>query len=60
MLDRSCRMPLPLTDYRVADRHLRSAGKDCRVCFETSPYSVPWRPVQWRMRVELRVHRAVV
>jgi transposase len=53
--DRAALLPLPPTPYLVCDRHLRSVGKDCLVSFESSLYSLPWRRVRWRMRVELRV-----
>ena len=44
----------------VCDRHLRSVGKDSLVSFDASVYSVPWRAVRRRMRVECRVtHDAV-
>lgn len=46
---------LPPAAYVVCERHLRSVGKDCLVSFEASVYSVPWRSVAKRMKVELRV-----
>ena len=39
----------------MCDRHLRSVSTDCLVSFEASLYSVPWRSVRRRMRVECRV-----
>ena len=48
---------LPERPYIVSERHLRSVGKDCLVSFEASLYSVPWRAVRRRMRVECRVSR---
>ena len=53
--DRAALGPLPLTDYVVTERHLRSVGKDCLVSFESSHYSVPASAVRRPMRVELRV-----
>lgn len=47
--------PLPAQPYIVSERHLRSVGKDCLVSFEASLYSVPWREVRRRLRVEVRV-----
>ncbi len=53
--DRVALAPLPEHPYVVCDRHLRSVGKDCLVSFEASVYSLPWRAVRRRMRVECRV-----
>ena len=53
--DHRALLPLPAAPYIVCERHLRSVGKDCLVSFEASLYSVPWRSVRRRMRVELRV-----
>lgn len=53
--DRASLLPLPTTPYVVSDRHLRVVGKDCLVSFAASLYSLPWRAVRRRMRVELRV-----
>ncbi len=53
--DRAALAPVPERPYVVCDRHLRSVGKDCLVSFEASVYSVPWRAVRRRMRVECRV-----
>jgi hypothetical protein len=53
--DRAALSALPALPYTVSERHLRSVGKDCLVSFESSLYSVPWRQVRQRMRVELRV-----
>lgn len=53
--DRAALLALPPSPYLVCDRHLRSVGKDCLLSFEGSLYSVPWRRVKRRMRVELRV-----
>jgi transposase len=54
-VDRAALAPLPAAPYTVCERHLRSVAKDCLVSFEGSLYSVPWRQVRWRMKVELRV-----
>ena len=59
-LDRDGLLPRPASDYRVRERHLRSVGKDCLVSFETSLYSVPWRAVRRRMKVEVRASRTEV
>ncbi len=53
--DRAALGALPEQPYVVCDRHLRRVGKDCLVSFEASVYSVPWRAVRRRMRVECRV-----
>ena len=53
--DRAALGALPQTPYTVCERHLRGVGKDCLVSFAASLYSVPWRAVRRRMRVELRV-----
>jgi transposase len=53
--DRAALGALPERPYVVCDRHLRRVGKDCLVSFEASVYSVPWRAVRRRMRVECRV-----
>jgi hypothetical protein len=53
--DRAVLAPVPERPYVVCDRHLRRVGKDCLVSFEASVYSVPWRAVRRRMRVECRV-----
>ena len=53
--DRAALGPLPASPYLVSERHLRSVGKDCLVSFEASRYSVPWRQVRRRMKVELRI-----
>lgn len=58
--DRAALGAVPGRPYVVSERHLRSVGKDCLVSFEASVYSVPWRAVRRRMRVECRVtHDAV-
>lgn len=54
-VDRAALGGLPVTDYVVTERHLRSVGKDCLVSFESSLYSVPATMVRRPMRVELRV-----
>ena len=54
-LDRAALSPLPLADYVVCERHLRSVAKDCLVSFESSLYSVPASQVRRPMKVELRV-----
>jgi transposase len=54
-IDRAALGAAPATPYLVTERHLRTVGKDCLVSFESSLYSVPWRQVRRRMRVELRV-----
>ena len=53
--DRAALGRIPERPYVVVDRHLRSVGKDCLVSFEASLYSVPWRAVRRRMKVECRV-----
>ncbi len=53
--DRGALGPVPTRPYLVCERHLRSVGKDCLISFEASLYSVPWRAVRRRMKVELRV-----
>lgn len=53
--DRAALLPLPGHPYVVADRHIRTVGKDALVSFGASLYSVPWRKVRPRQRVELRV-----
>jgi len=58
--DRAALGALPEVPYIVCERHLRSVGKDCLISFEASLYSVPWRSVRRRMRVELRVTRGEV
>ena len=52
--DRAALLPLPATDYVVADRHLRRVGKDCLVSFGASLYSVPATLVTPGMTVEVR------
>ena len=59
-VDHACLLPLPAGHYRVRERHLRSVGKDCLVSLEASLYSVPWRAVRRRMKVECRVTRTEV
>jgi transposase len=54
-VDRAALAPLPPAPYLVTDRHLRRVGKDCRVSFDASLYSVPARQVRPGQRVELRV-----
>ncbi len=53
--DRAALAAVPERPYVVCERHLRSVGKDCLVSFEASVYSLPWRAVRRRMRVECRV-----
>lgn len=53
--DRAALLATPDRPYVVCERHLRTVGKDCLVSFEASVYSVPWRAVRRRMKVELRV-----
>jgi hypothetical protein len=53
--DRAALGPVPDQPYVVCERHLRSVGKDCMVSFEATVYSVPWRAVRRRMRVECPV-----
>ena len=55
--DRAALAPLPPMPYTVCDRHIRSVGKDALVHFDASVYSVPWRLVRPRQKVELRVTR---
>lgn len=59
-VDHEALLALPDRPYVVCERHLRAVGKDCLVSFERSLYSVPWRAVRRRMRVELRVTRAEI
>lgn len=54
-LDRGALGPLPMSDYVVSERHLRSVAKDCLVSFEASLYSVPATAIRRPMKVELRV-----
>lgn len=58
--DRAALQPLPAAAYIVCDRHIRSVGKDALVHFDASVYSVPWRLVRPRQKVELRVDRDTV
>ena len=58
--DQAALQPLPATPYTVCDRHIRSVGKDALVHFDASCYSVPWRLVRPRQKVELRVDRDTV
>lgn len=53
--DRAALLALPDRPYVVSDRHIRTVGKDALVSFGRSLYSVPWRKVRPRQRVELRV-----
>lgn len=55
--DRAALLPLPPHPYVVCDRHIRTVGTDALVHFEASVYSVPWREVRPRQKVELRVTR---
>jgi transposase len=55
LADRAALGVIPTHPYIVCERHLRTVGKDCLVSFEASVYSVPWRSVRKRMKVELRV-----
>jgi transposase len=60
LADRGALGPIPEHPYIVTERHLRSVGKDCLISFEASVYSVPWRSVRKRMKVELRVSADVL
>jgi hypothetical protein len=44
----------------VCERHIRTVGKDALIHFDASVYSVPWRLVRPREKVELRVTRDTV
>ncbi|MEY9988235.1 transposase [Streptomyces sp. V4I8] len=58
--DRAALIPLPGHPYRVVERHLRRAGKDCLVSFEGSLYSVPARRIRPGQQVEVRVAQAEI
>jgi hypothetical protein len=55
--DRAALLPVPASPYVVCERHIRTVGKDALVHFDASVYSVPWRLVRPRQKVELRVDR---
>lgn len=55
--DRAALLPLPAVPYVVCDREIRTVGKDALISFGASLYSVPWRLVRPRQRVELRITR---
>jgi transposase len=55
--DRAALLAAPPTPYVVSERHIRTVGKDALVHFDASVYSVPWRLVRPRQKVELRVTR---
>ena len=52
--------PLPETPYLVAERHLRTVGKDCLVAFGCNLYSVPARRVRPRQLVEIRATKSQI
>jgi transposase len=58
--DRAALGAVPATPYVVCDRHIRTVGKDALIHFDASVYSVPWRLVRPRQKVELRVTRDTV
>lgn len=58
--DRAALVPLPAGPYVVSDRHIRTVGKDALIHFDASVYSVPWRLVRPRQKVELRVTRDTI
>ncbi|MGW7641203.1 Mu transposase domain-containing protein [Streptomyces decoyicus] len=51
---------LPPTPYLVAERHLRSVGKDCLVAFGGNLCSVPARKVRPRQLVEIRATKSQI
>jgi hypothetical protein len=55
--DRAALLAVPASPYVVCERHIRTVGKDALVHFDASVYSVPWRLVRPRQKVELRVDR---
>jgi transposase len=55
--DRAALLAVPPAPYVVCERHIRTVGKDALVHFDASVYSVPWRLVRPRQKVELRVTR---
>lgn len=55
--DRAALRPLPPAPYVVCDREIRTVGKDALISFDASLYSVPWRLVRPRQKVELRITR---
>jgi uncharacterized membrane protein len=55
--DRAALLAVPPSPYVVCERHIRTVGKDALVHFDASVYSVPWRLVRPRQKVELRVTR---
>jgi transposase len=58
--DRSALLAVPASPYVVCERHIRTVGKDALIHFDASVYSVPWRLVRPRQKVELRVTRDTV
>ena len=58
--DRAALLAVPPTPYVVSDRHIRTVGKDALIHFDASVYSVPWRLVRPRQKVELRVDRDTI
>jgi transposase len=58
--DRAALLAVPASPYVVCERHIRTVGKDALVHFDASVYSVPWRLVRPRQKVELRVTRDTV
>jgi hypothetical protein len=53
--DRAALLSLPPAPYVVAERHLRTVGKDCLVSYEASLYSVPARRVRPHQKVQVHV-----
>jgi transposase len=58
--DRAALLSVPASPYLVCERHIRTVGKDALIHFDASVYSVPWRLVRPRQKVELRVDRDTV
>jgi len=58
--DRAALLAIPASPYVVCERHIRTVGKDALIHFDASVYSVPWRLVRPRQKVELRVDRDTV
>ncbi|MEU6557864.1 integrase core domain protein [Streptomyces sp. NPDC046915] len=58
--DHAALKPLPSTPCLVAERHLRSVGKDSLVAFASNLYSVPARRVRPRQLVEVRATKSQV
>ena len=58
--DRAALAAIPPTPYVVCERHIRTVGTDALIHFDASVYSVPWRLVRPRQKVEVRVDRDTV